>query len=224
MSKPLKRSYNGATDVLRLKTPDRMYALPELSVMRILTGAAFITELEQALEYIRRAPQLSVDEKKRFFKSANTNLGLTALCLSGGASFGYCTCSCLCILYTDLKYVADHFGVVKALFDAGLLPRVITGTSAGGLVAALTCTRTDDELKELLIPELADRITACEEPFRVWFPRFWKTGARFDSVLWAEKAGNTAPFLIAIFIPPSARGLLVDPSLSEKPIFEPAGS
>jgi hypothetical protein len=54
-------------------------------------------------------------------------------------------------------------------------------------VAALTCTRTDAELKELLVPELANRITACEDPFRVWFRRFWITGARFDSVLWAEK-------------------------------------
>jgi hypothetical protein len=58
-----------------------------------LMSAAFITELEHALEYIRRAPQLSIDEKKRFFKSANTNFGLTALCLSGGASFGYCKLS-----------------------------------------------------------------------------------------------------------------------------------
>lgn len=71
--------------------------------------------------------------------------------------------------------------------DAGLLPRVITGTSAGGLIAALACTRTDDELKELLVPELANRITACEEPFKIWAKRAWKTGARFDSVLWARK-------------------------------------
>lgn len=84
-------------------------------------------------------------------------------------------------------YHADHFGVVKAFLDADLLPRVISGTSAGGLVAALVCTRTDAELRELLIPELADRISACEEPFKVWFTRFWHTGARFDSVAWAKK-------------------------------------
>lgn len=81
----------------------------------------------------------------------------------------------------------DHFGVVKAFLDAGLLPRVISGTSAGGLVAALVCTRTDAELRQLLVPELANRITACEEPFGVWIKRFWKTGARFDSVTWARK-------------------------------------
>ncbi|TFY70167.1 hypothetical protein EVG20_g2838 [Dentipellis fragilis] len=131
---------------------------------------SYITELESALKYVRETPLLSNEEKKRFFKSAHTNLGLTALCLSGGASFGY-----------------YHFGVAKAFLDAGLLPRVVTGTSAGGLVAALICTRTEAELKNLLVPELANKITACEDPFRVWFKRFWTTGARFDSVTWARK-------------------------------------
>lgn len=131
----------------------------------------YVTEQERALQFIRDTPDLSIEEKRRFFKNANTNLGTTALCLSGGATFGY-----------------YHFGVVKAFLDANLLPRVISGTSAGGLVAALVCTRTDAELRELLIPELANRITACEEPFKVWFKRFWHTGARFDSVAWAKKS------------------------------------
>ena len=84
------------------------------------------------------------------------------------------------VCFLCFTFVIDHFGVVKAFLDARLLPRVITGTSAGGLVAALVCTRTDEELKCLLVPEIANRITACEEPFTVWFKRFWKTGARFD--------------------------------------------
>ena len=56
-----------------------------------------------------------------------------------------------------------HFGVARALLDANLLPRVITGTSGGALVAALLCTRTNVELKELLVPELATKITACHD-------------------------------------------------------------
>jgi predicted acylesterase/phospholipase RssA len=52
----------------------------------------------------------------------------------------------------------DHVGVVKALLDADVLPRVIAGTSAGGLIAALTCTRSDEELKLLLSPKLADNM------------------------------------------------------------------
>lgn len=52
------------------------------------------------------------------------------------------------ILLTCLK--SYHFGVLKAFLEAGLLPRVITGTSAGGLVAAFCATRTDKELSRLL--------------------------------------------------------------------------
>ncbi|KAJ6539378.1 patatin-like phospholipase domain-containing protein [Mycena capillaripes] len=131
---------------------------------------SYFEEQEKALEFIRESPDLKIDEKKRFFKAANTNLGITALCLSGGASFGY-----------------YHVGVVKALLDAALLPRVITGTSAGGLIAALCCTRKDAELKLLLVPELAHRITACEESMGIWIKRLWRTGARFDPILWARK-------------------------------------
>ena len=81
----------------------------------------------------------------------------------------------------------SSFGVVKAFLDADLLPRVVTGTSAGGIVAALLCTRTDDELRHLLVPELANKITACEDAFGVWIKRWYETGARFSSIKWAEK-------------------------------------
>lgn len=42
------------------------------------------------MEFVRNSSELTLEERKRFFKSANTNLGSTALCLSGGATFGYC--------------------------------------------------------------------------------------------------------------------------------------
>ncbi len=79
--------------------------------------------------------------------------------------------------------ILDHYGVVRAFLDADLLPRVITGTSAGGLIAALTACHTDEELKVLLVPKLANKLTACDEPFSVWGKRLWETGARFDSVM-----------------------------------------
>lgn len=113
-------------------------------------------------------PALSVDEKRVLFKHLSSNYGKTALCLSGGACFSY-----------------YHFGVVKAHLDANLLPNIITGTSGGALVAALVCTRTDVELRQLLVPELADKITACHDDTLTWIRRWWKTGARFDSIDWA---------------------------------------
>ena len=107
---------------------------------------AYVNEVKRSLDYLRESPDLSLDDKRRFYRAINKNYGASALCLSGGAGFGY-----------------YHFGVVKAFLEADLLPKVVTGTSAGGIVAALVCTRTDDELRELLVPELADRITACED-------------------------------------------------------------
>ncbi len=77
---------------------------------------------------------------------------------------------------------------MRALLDADLLPKYVSGTSAGGLIAALTCTRHDDELKKLVVPELADHITACEESIFKWGARAWRTGARFDGKSFASKA------------------------------------
>ncbi|PFH62734.1 hypothetical protein XA68_12162 [Ophiocordyceps unilateralis] len=130
----------------------------------------FIDEAELSKRFLLRTKELTVEEKHTLFKQVNANYGRTALCLSGGASCAY-----------------YHIGVVRTLVDADVLPNVITGTSGGALIAALVGTRTNDELKQLLIPALAERIKACQEPITVWLPRWWKTGARFDSVDWAGR-------------------------------------
>ncbi|PVH95887.1 patatin-domain-containing protein [Periconia macrospinosa] len=131
----------------------------------------FIDEAEKSLSFLLQTTQLDQDSKRALFKHLGSNFGRTALCLSGGATFAY-----------------YHFGVAKALLDAKLLPEVITGTSGGALVAALLGTRTDEELKKLLVPALANRITACHDSTWTWFKRWRQTGARFDSVDWAQRA------------------------------------
>ena len=130
----------------------------------------FVDEVEASLSFALRTRQLSAQDKRALFKQIHTNFGRSALCLSGGATFAY-----------------YHFGVVKAILDANLLPQVITGTSGGALVAALVATRTDDELKRLLVPALAARITACHDNLYTWIRRLYRTGARFDSIEWARK-------------------------------------
>lgn len=126
--------------------------------------------MEKSLQFVLDTKQMQLEEKRELFKSLYGNYGRTALCLSGGATFAY-----------------YHFGVVKALLEEDLLPDVITGTSGGALVAGLVATRTNEELRELLVPALAHKITACSEPFTTWFRRWWSTGARFDSVDWARQ-------------------------------------
>ncbi|KAK6437266.1 hypothetical protein LTR95_006548, partial [Oleoguttula sp. CCFEE 5521] len=131
---------------------------------------AYVDEVSATLKFLFSSNQLSQDEKRELAKRISTNFGRTALCLSGGATFAY-----------------YHFGIAKALLDADVLPDVITGTSGGALVAALLGTRTNEELKKLLVPALAHRITACHDAPSTWVPRWWRTGARFDTIDWAYR-------------------------------------
>ncbi|RYO77016.1 hypothetical protein DL766_009886 [Monosporascus sp. MC13-8B] len=130
----------------------------------------FVDGVEKSVRYLVHTDHFSVEEKRALFKRLHANYGRSALCLSGGATLAY-----------------YHFGVIKALLEADLVPDIITGTSGGALIAALVATRTNDELKQLLVPALAHKIKACSEPITTWFPRWWKTGARFDSIDWARQ-------------------------------------
>ncbi|KAL2814286.1 acyl transferase/acyl hydrolase/lysophospholipase [Aspergillus granulosus] len=65
--------------------------------------------------------------------AARQAFGRSALLFSGGATFGM-----------------NHIGVLKSLWMNKLLPRIISGASAGSIVCAVFCTRTEDELPALL--------------------------------------------------------------------------
>ena len=71
----------------------RMYVVPPSLgyLLKLSSSLAYHDEEEKALRFIRESTVLSNEEKRRFFKSASANFGTSALCLSGGASFGYCT-------------------------------------------------------------------------------------------------------------------------------------
>lgn len=71
-------------------------------------------------------------EKLLFFRHTGQSFGRSSLMLSGGANMGL-----------------FHMGVIKALFEQKLLPRVISGSSAGAVVAAFVGTRKDNELAGL---------------------------------------------------------------------------
>ncbi|KKK11944.1 hypothetical protein ARAM_004647 [Aspergillus rambellii] len=130
----------------------------------------YIDEVHSCIKVVADSDLISRQDKYQHFKHLDTNFGRTALCLSGGATFAY-----------------YHFGVVRALLDNQVLPDIITGTSGGALVAALIATRTDEELKQLLVPALAHRIRACQEDIMTWVRRWWRTGARFDTMDWARQ-------------------------------------
>ncbi|CAG8466845.1 11391_t:CDS:10 [Ambispora gerdemannii] len=94
----------------------------------------YTQEVVRQLEYIGNT-DLQLRSKIDFYYETRQSFGCTALVLYGGATFG---------LY--------HLGVCKALNENGLLPRIISGTAIGALIAALVCIHTDEELPAVFKP------------------------------------------------------------------------
>nr|KAJ3421245.1 hypothetical protein HK105_004130 [Polyrhizophydium stewartii] len=99
----------------------------------------YIDEVTKQLNFICdiEIPDVSIPSKIEFFTNIQRSFGRTALLLSGGGTFGLV-----------------HIGVCKSLFEVGLLPKIITGSSGGAIVASVICTRTDDELPLLMDPRI----------------------------------------------------------------------
>ena len=100
----------------------------------------YITQVALAIEYVTTLPTTPSHESG-FTSQAKLDLlhdtrqafGRSTLVLQGGAIFGLC-----------------HLGVVKALHLRGLLPRIITGTATGALIAALVGIHTEEELLDFV--------------------------------------------------------------------------
>ncbi|MCJ1478626.1 hypothetical protein MMC13_007307 [Lambiella insularis] len=100
----------------------------------------YITQVALAIEYVTALPPtqtyesgLTSQAKLDLLHDTRQAFGRSTLVLQGGAIFGLC-----------------HLGVVKALHLRGLLPRIITGTATGALIAALVSIHTEDELLDFL--------------------------------------------------------------------------
>jgi NTE family protein len=98
----------------------------------------YVEEVAATLKYLAsgRVRKIHLDEKVEFFQRASHCFGRSALLMSGAGTLLY-----------------FHLGVVKALWEQGLLPRIISGSSGGALVAALVGTHSDDELRKFFDPE-----------------------------------------------------------------------
>jgi predicted acylesterase/phospholipase RssA len=89
----------------------------------------YVVEVCRQLRRVCKCKSMSLQQRFDFFYETRQAFGRSALMLSGGASMG---------MY--------HVGVVKALADRHLLPRIISGASAGSLVAAIVGVLRNDEL------------------------------------------------------------------------------
>lgn len=108
----------------------------------------YITEIIQCFEYLdaqeiknnyyqvidqKTTSFATMQQKMDFFHDTRQSFGRTVLVLHGGSLFGLC-----------------HIGVIKALFLNGLLPRIISGSTVGALVAGYICCLRDDQLLQAI--------------------------------------------------------------------------
>ncbi|KAI8621980.1 acyl transferase/acyl hydrolase/lysophospholipase, partial [Chytriomyces sp. MP71] len=133
----------------------------------------FYDEVELAIKHVIESPVISVESKMTFFKSASDIYGKTGLALSGGGGMTY-----------------YHLGLLKVLFEQDLMPMVISGSSGGSLMAALICTRTNEEIVEdgVFTPEVMGHVlTIAADPWDVRIKRFFKDGFLFHPAVPFQK-------------------------------------
>jgi len=136
-----------------------LYMRSKFGTKRLVTE--YIHALSEALEYLADSDGgISYAEKADLFRRASTCFGRSALLLSGGGVFGN-----------------FHAGVVKALLEQQLLPKIISGSSAGSLIAGIVGTHSVAVLQRLFTAQHLQIETRHEEkmlangPSRI-FPRF----------------------------------------------------
>lgn len=113
-----------------------LYTHSKIGTKRLIEN--YLHTVCDALNYIcdTEFDNFSLADKIDFFVRSGRAFGQSALMLSGGAALGL-----------------FHIGVCKALWEEGLLPKVISGSSAGAIIAGVVGTHNDSELEERLQPE-----------------------------------------------------------------------
>ena len=98
----------------------------------------YLKEVCDALNYLcdNDFDEFPLKEKLDFFQTTGHAFGRSCLMLSGGAALGL-----------------FHIGVARTLWEHDLLPSVISGSSAGSLIASVLGSHDDTELKLKLQPE-----------------------------------------------------------------------
>ncbi|KAI8895714.1 acyl transferase/acyl hydrolase/lysophospholipase [Globomyces pollinis-pini] len=135
----------------------------------------YIDEVTKQINFICDVdiPGFGINDKLEFLKNTQKAFGRTALLLSGGGTFGLC-----------------HVGTVKALWEQKLLPRVLTGSSSGSIVAGVVGTKTDKELPLIFDAKIIN-YNFFERPHEIsnWFikiSRLLKAGVLMDVEVFNE--------------------------------------
>jgi len=118
----------------------------------------YIDEIANSLKHVGDLdnPDITFEEKLDFFNRASLCFGRSALMLSGGAALGN-----------------FHLGVIKALVEEDLIPRVISGASAGAIFAAMVGTNKRQKLKGFF--KVKNLLTASKQEASI-IRRLWDHG------------------------------------------------
>jgi NTE family protein len=112
----------------------------------------YVDEIVSALEHLAspEVDEISFEEKLDFFRRADHCFGRSAFMMSGSGSLFY-----------------FHIGVIRALWQEGLLPNVLSGSSGGSFVGSLLSTHSNGDLEYLLDPDyLIDKMEEETGHFR----------------------------------------------------------
>lgn len=111
---------------------DQLYRHCYVGTKRLIEE--YISECQLALDYLVSS-KIDLDDHYLLGMLIQTrkNIGRTALVLSGGSTFGI-----------------FHIGVLTTLLEANLLPRIISGSSAGSIIASILCCNTNEEVASLV--------------------------------------------------------------------------
>lgn len=132
----------------------------------------YLNESRLAIDALLHQSDLDDHYVLGILQQTRRNIGRTALVLSGGGTFGL-----------------FHIGVLSTLFELDLLPRVISGSSAGAIVASILSVHHKDEIPDLLERVLDtefnifkdDKQKSESENYLIKISRFFKNGTWFDN-------------------------------------------
>lgn len=132
----------------------------------------YIDESRRCIEALVNNSDLDDGYLMGILQQTRRNIGRTALVLSGGGTFGL-----------------FHIGVLSTLFELDLLPRVISGSSAGAIVASILSVHHKEEIPSLLQEILGmefnifkdDKRKSESENFLIKISRFLKNGTWFNN-------------------------------------------
>lgn len=112
------------------------------------------------------------------FESLRLHTARQPYAFQGVVQTGFITLVCWEVRQT--LFLTLNSGVIKALYEQNLLPEIVSGSSAGSLMAAMMCCTPEDRFSEFLTDESYKWNNAANEPWHIKLQRFLSRGVMLD--------------------------------------------